>query len=312
MRALQIKTYGNNDVLEINEISKPSLRPNQLLIEINSASINAIDWKFRSGYLQAMGSVVLPVTLGSDFSGTVVEAGSEVTDFKAGDEVYGQAIIFNGGSGTMAEYVASNAENTALKPKSASHDIASALPLVGVSALQALEEIIKLQKDQKILIHGGAGGIGHIAIQLAKSLGAYVATTVRTEDVEFAKEMGADEVIDYTKEKFEERINDFDAVFDTVGGEIVEKSFQVLKRGGIIASMVGEPNKELAEKFEVKAVGVMTMTTTERLTKLAQVVDEGKIKVHVDKIFNFDQAKEAFEYQEKNHPKGKVVIKIKV
>lgn len=311
MKAVQINTYGGNEVLEIKDTPKPTLKEGQILVENYAASINAIDWKFRAGYLQEMAPVPLPVTLGGDFSGKVIEVGEGVSNFKVGDEVYGQAIILNGGSGSMAEFVAANGTNTSLKPKSVNFEDASALPLAGVSAVQGLEELTKLQKDQKILIHGGAGGVGHIAIQLAKSLGAFVATTVQTKDVEFAKSLGADEVIDYKTQKFEEMLHDFDAVFDTVGGETTEKSFQVLKKGGIIVSMLGQPNQELALKYEVAAIGQGTQTDTVNLNRLVELVDAGKIKVYVDKVFSMAQVQEAFAYQEETHPQGKVVLKIK-
>jgi len=313
MKSIQINKYGNNQVLEVNENTpQPTLKQGQILVDNYAASINAIDWKFRAGYLEKMAPVPLPATLGGDFAGKVSQLGEGVTEFTVGDEVYGQAIILNGGSGSMAEFVAANTANTALKPKLTSFEETSALPLAGVSALQALDEHIKLQKDQKILIHGGAGGIGHIAIQIAKSLGAYVATTVNAKDSEFVKSLGADEVIDYKTEKFEDVLKDFDAVFDTVGGETTNNSFKVLKKGGVIVSMLGQPNQELAKQYEVTAIGQGTQTDTTRLTSLAKLVDAGTIKVHVAKIFPVEQVREAFEYQEKNHPQGKVVIKIKV
>ncbi len=310
MKAIQINKYGGNEVLEIIDAPKPALKEGQILVENYAASINAIDWKFRTGYLQEMAPVPLPVTLGGDFAGKVVEIAEDITEFKVGDEVYGQAIILNGGSGSMAEFVVANCTNTALKPKSVNFEEASALPLVGVSALQALEENIKLQKNQKILIHGGAGGIGHIAIQLAKSIGAYVATTVQTKDVEFAKSLGADEVIDYKTQDFTDTLKDFDAVFDNAGGEASDKSFQVLKKGGVIVSMIGQPNQELAQKYGVTAIGMGTKTDTTHLNRLTELVDTGKLKVNIDKVFALSQAREAFVYQEEIHPQGKVVIKI--
>lgn len=312
MKAAQINSYGEPEVIQVSDNTpKPTLKSGQVLVENYAASINAIDWKFRAGYLLKMAPVPLPATLGGDFAGIVTEVGEDISDFKVGNQVYGQAIILNGGSGSIAEYVAANMANTSLKPKTASFEEASALPLAGVSAVQALEEHIKLQKDQKILIHGGAGGIGHIAIQLAKSVGAYVATTVKAEDMEFVKSLGADEAIDYTSQKFEELLKEYDAVFDTVGGETTDKSFQVLKKGGILVSMLGEPKQELSQKYEVTAIGQGTQTDTTRLTRLTELVDAGKIKVHIDKIFPLKQVQEAFTYQEKIHPKGKVVLQIK-
>lgn len=312
MKAVQINQYGGIDVLEVNEnVPKPTPSKNQVLVEVYSASINPIDWKIRAGYLKEMAPLSFPATLGGDFAGIILEIGEDVLDFKVGDEVYGSAISLNGGSGSFAQSLVSNTANLAHKPKVANFIEAAVLPLVGSSAVQALEEHIKLSSGQKILIHGGAGGIGHIAAQLAKALGAYVATTVSTEDIDFAKSLGADEVIDYQTKAFEDVLKDFDAVFDTVGGQISDKSFKVLKKGGIIVSMLGQPNPELAQEYAVTAIGQNTITNTQHLNRLAELVDSGKIKVHVDKIFPLEEAQEAFKHLEEGHPRGKVVLKIK-
>ena len=325
MKAVQINSYGGTEVLEVNEsVPKPTLKPGQVLVEVHAASLNPIDWKTRVGFLKAFAPLQFPATLGGDFAGVVMEVGPSADGFKigppasfnakhlrAGDEVYGSAIIFNGGTGAFAELTASNAANAAQKPKSVDFIQAAALPLVGTSAIQALEDTIKLQSQQKILIHGGAGGIGHIAVQLAKALGAYVATTVSGDDKAFVKSLGADEIIDYKKQKFEEILKDFDAVFDMVGGETTDKSFKVLKKSGVLVSMAGKPNEELAKKYGVTAIGQNTVTNTKLLEHLAELVDSGKIKVHVDKVFPLESVKEAFTYQEQSHPRGKVVINVK-
>lgn len=311
MKAVQINKYGGIDVLEINERAlKPSLKKDQVLVEVKAASINPIDWKIREGYLKEMAPLQFPVTMGGDFAGIVSEIIDGVSEFKIGDNVYGSAIVLNGGSGAFAELSCANIRNIALKPTSIDFIEVSALPLVGTSVIQAIEEHIKLQSGQKILIHGGAGGIGHIAIQLAKTLGAFVATTVSTEDIDFVKQLGADEVIDYKTQNFEKVLNNFDAVYDTVGGETTDKSITVLKTGGTLVSMLGQPKEELAQKYSVTAIGQNTQTNTARLTRLSELVDGGKIKINVDKIFPLDSVKEAFTYQEKVHPRGKVVLKI--
>lgn len=328
MKAAQINAYGTNDVLEINENApKPPLKQGQVLVEVHAASINPVDWKIRAGYMKDMMPLNFPATLGGDFAGIVTEAAIEVSEFKTGDEVFGSAIVLNGGSGSFAQFLAANVANIAHKPKTVNFEQAAGLPLVGASAVQALEDHIKLQSGQKILIHGGAGGIGHIAIQLAKALGAYVATTVSTEDVDFAKNLGADEVIDYKQrlrsnglktQNFEEILKDFDAVFDTVGGKTSDESFKVLKKGlpagrqgGVIVSMVGQPNEDLAKQYQVTAIGQGTNTNASHLRRVAELVDSGEIKVHVDKVFPLEQVKEAFKYQEEVHPRGKVVLRIK-
>lgn len=311
MKAIQINSYGTNDVLKINENApKPSPKNGQVLVEIFAASINPFDLKIRAGYLKDMMPLKFPTTLGGDFVGVVVEVDGVASDFNVGDKVYGSALIFNGGSGSFAEFCAANIANIALKPESVDFAQASALPLVGSSTVQALEEHIKLQGGQKILIHGGAGGIGHIAIQLAKSIGAFVATTVSTSDIGFVKQLGADQVIDYKSQNFEDILKDFDAVYDTVGGSVTEKSFSVLKKGGTLVSMLGLPNKELATKYGITPIGQNTQTNSKHLKRVAELVDSGKIKVNVDKIFSLEMIKEAANYQEA-HPRGKVVLKIK-
>lgn len=239
--------------MEVSDnVPKPSPSKNQVLVEVYAASLNPVDWKIWAGYFKEM-PVKFPMTLGGDFAGRVVKAGEGVNEFKVGDEIFGSAIILNGGSGAFAEMAAANTANITQKPRNIDFTKACALPLVGCSAVQALEEHIKLQSRQKILIHGGAGGIGHIAIQLAKALGAYVATTVSEDDMDFVKRIGTDQVIGYQNQAFEEILKDFDAVFDTVGGEVTDKSFKVVKRGGRLVSMLGQPNEELAQKFGVTA-----------------------------------------------------------
>lgn len=320
MKAVQINSYGGREVLEINEnVPKPIPAKGQVLVEVHAASINPIDWKIRAGYLKEMAPLSFPATLGGDFAGKVIEVGEGVSEFKVGDEVYGSAIVLSGGSGSFAQVLAANTTNTALKPKNIDFTQAAALPLVGSSVIQALEEHIKLKNGQKILITGAAGGIGHIAIQLAKALGAYVATTVNTENMDFVKSLGADEVIDYKQslrpnglqtKAFEDVLKDFDVVFDTVGGETSDRSFKVLKKGGIIVSMVGQPNLALAEKYGITAIGQNTKTNTEHLNHLAELVMSGKIKVHVDKVFPLEEAKDAFKHLEEGYLQGKVVFKI--
>jgi alcohol dehydrogenase len=314
MKSAQIKRYGGSEVVEINQSTPAPNDPSagKVLVRIKAAGVNPADWKVREGYFQQMMPLQFPSTLGMDFSGIVEKVGEGVSDFKYNDEVYGQASLIRGGSGAFAEMALANADTIAHKPKTLSHEEAAGLPLAGVSAWQALVETIGLSKDQKILIHGGAGGIGSIAIQFAKHLGAYVATTVSTNDKEFVKEeLGADEVIDYKTQNFEDALShDYDAVFDTVGGETYTRSFKVLKRGSIIVSMLEQPNQELMDRFEVKAISQFTQVNRERLTKLAQWVEQNNIRVNVDKTFPLDEAAKALDYQRDVHPRGKVVLQV--
>jgi alcohol dehydrogenase len=311
MKSVQIKKYGGSEVVEINQSApEPIVSPGKVLVIVKAAGVNPVDWKIREGYMQQMIQLQFPFTLGLDFSGVIKLVGEGVSAFKQGDEVYGQAAIITGGSGAFAEMALANSESVTLKPKSLSHAEAAALPLVGVSAWQALVENIGLSKDQKILIHGGAGGIGSIAIQLAKYLDAYVATTVNTNDKQFVQELGANQVIDYTAQDFEDILHDYDAVFDTIGGETYRRSFKVLKKGGIIVSVLEQPNSELMNQYGVKAIFEFTQVNRERLTKLAQWVDQNNIRVNVEKTFSLDEAGKALDYQKDVHPRGKVVLAV--
>lgn len=311
MKAAQVAKYGGPEVIEIMDIDKPVAKTNQVLVEVHAASLNPFDYKVCSGAYQKFIPLVLPYTPGGDFSGVIVELGDDVQNFKIGDEVFGTAQVAGGASGSLAEYAAANAAQVALRPKKASHSEVAASVLVGVSALQAINEHIKLKNGQKILIHGGAGGIGHMAIQYAKHLGVYVATTVRGADADFVKGLGADQIIDYQKQNFEEVIKGYDAVFDTVGGEQYTKSFQVLKAGGILVSMVQQPDKELSNRYDVKAIYQNSDTNNQTLQKLGGLIDKGILKAHIDKEFPLTQTVEAFKHLEAGHPRGKIVIKIK-
>ncbi len=315
MKSAQIKTYGDSEVVEINQ-GGPSLNDppeGKVLVTVKAAGVNPADWKVREGFFKQMAPIQFPAILGMDFSGVIEKVGGGVpsSDLKQGDEVYGQAGVLMGGSGAFAEMALAKANTITHKPRTLNHEQAAGLPLVGISAWQALVETIGLTKGQKILIHGGAGGIGSIAIQLAKHLGAYVATTVSTNDKQFVKEeLGVDEAIDYKTQTFEDILpHDYDAVFDTVGGETFTRSFKVLKRGGgIIVSMLEQPDQGLMDQFGVKAVYQFTQVNRERLTRLAEWVDQNNIRVNVERTFPLDEARAALDYQRDVHPRGKIVL----
>jgi alcohol dehydrogenase len=309
-KAARIHEYGGPEVVQVEDLSLADPQPGEILIRVQAAGVNPIDWKIRSGYMQKVIPLTLPFTLGVDFSGVVESAGDGVADLKVGDEVYGQAGVVNKGSGSFEEYCVAKAKTVAAKPRGLSDVETGALPLVGVSAVQALTEGLSLSKGQSILIHGGAGGIGSLAIQLARHLGAHVATTASSNDIDYVKELGAEQVIDYKNQKFEDVLSDLDAVYDTVGGDTYRRSFKVLKRGGRLVSMVERPDQGLIEEFGVGATFQSTQVNTERLTKLAEFVELGALKVHVDATFPLDETAEALRYLEKESPRGKVVIKV--
>ncbi len=310
MNAAQLKRYGGSDAVELSETAQPLLSAGQLLVKVHAAGVNPIDWKIREGYLQQMMPLHLPATLGGDFSGVVVEAGKDAAGFRKGDEVYGQASVLGGGSGSFAEFASAAATTVAQKPKRLSHIEAAALPLAGVSAWQAITDHLQLAKGQRILIHGGAGGIGTFAVQIAKWRGAYVAATVDARDAQYVQGLGADEVIDYRLQQFDEILHGYDAVLDLVGGETYARSFSVLKKGGTIVSLLEQPNAELMKRSGVNAIGQFTQVSTERLVRLADLADRQAINVHVDKVFSLSQAGEALAYLQAGHSRGKVVLRV--
>lgn len=310
MKAAQLKEYGGKDSVIINPNTPiPGIVPETVRVKVIVAGLNPFQWKLREGQAKSYLPLKLPATLGTDFAGTIEEVAGDVSDFKPGDDVYGQSSLMQGGA--LAEFAIAKKDAIAPKPEKLSFAEAAALPLVGCSAWEALSETIQLNSGQSVLIHGGAGGIGSIAIQLAKHLGAYVVTTVSSDDIQYAKSLGVDEVIDYKSEDFEDKVSNMDAVFDTVGGEVYKKSFEVLKPGGIIVSMLEQPNKELEEKYQVKAVYESAKVTRERLEKLTELVDQGILTIHIDKTFPLSEAPEALEYQKTGHPRGKVVVDVK-
>ena len=251
MKAMVIDRYGKNVPLRQAEAAIPKVGEKDILVEIFAASINPIDFKIRDGKVKMLLTYEMPLILGNDFSGKVVQVGSEVRKFQIGDEVYGRPR--KNRIGTFAEYLSIHEDDVAHKPENISFEEAASLPLVGLTTWQAFYEELKLERGQKILIHAGAGGVGTFAIQLAKEMGAYVATTASTRGYSLVKSLGADEIINYQEANFEELLENYDAVFDTLGGKSLEKSFKILKPRGKIVSVSGLPDREFAHE---KSFGV--------------------------------------------------------
>jgi len=310
MKAAQIKDYGGEEAVTVNEVPKPVAGEGYVLVAVRAAGANPFDYKVRDGSYKDYFPVPLPAVLGGDVAGTVAEIGKGVSGFTVGQEVYGMAGAA-GGQGSFSEFTPVKDEQLAAKPASVDFVTAAALPLAGVSAYQALVDHMGLKAGQKILIHGGAGGIGSLAIQIAKNLGVYVATTADAPDIDYVKSLGADEAIDYKTQDFAKELKDYDAVFDTVGGETNTSSYTVLKAGGTLVSMVEAPDEALVKRHNVNYVQQSSQATSERLTKIAELVDAGKLKVNVDKTFPLAEAAAALEYLKTGHPRGKVVIQVK-
>ncbi|MEH7266501.1 NADP-dependent oxidoreductase, partial [Priestia megaterium] len=319
MRAMVIDRYGKVP-MHLAEMPTPEIGEYEVLAEIHAASINPIDFKIRDGKVKLLVKYKMPLILGNDFSGVVAKVGAKVTRFKAGDEIYARPRKSK--IGTFAEYIAIHEDDIALKPKNLSFEEAASIPLVGLTSYQALTDILQLKKGQKILIQAGAGGVGTFAIQLAKLMGATVATTASEAGANLVKSLGADEIINYKTEKFEEILKNYDAVFDTLGDEILEKSFGIIKDGGKLVSVSGLPNarfgKEygsgffktllfsaashkltgLEKKHNVQYTFLFMKPSGEQLRIIANFIETGKIKPIIDKVFSFKDAQKAMEYAE--------------
>lgn len=310
VKAARIHNYDGAKAVRVEDTTVPEPESGELLIRVHAAGVNSLDWKICAGYLQQIKLLQLPFTLGGDFSGVIQAVGKDVAGCKVGDEVYGQASVYNRGSGSFAEFCLARAGAVALKPRSVSHLEACGLPTAGVGALQALKESLGLSAGQKILINGGPSNIGSISIQLAKHFGAHVVTTASAADIPYLKGLGADEVIDYRGRKFEEVIIGFDAAVDTVGRDTYAQPFRALKRGVRLSSMLPYPGAEATNDFWLEAFALSTRVTTKRLEKLAELVDEGALNVRVDKTFPLDHAGIVFHHLATRPTVCKAVLKM--
>ena len=311
MKAIVIDSYGGKEQLKEREVEKPAITDNQVLVEIHATSINPIDWKLREGYLKEMLPWEFPIILGWDAAGIIAEVGKDVKHFKVGDRVFARPATTR--QGTYAEYVPVDEDLLAHMPESMTFEEGAAIPLTGLTAYQCLVDFAEVKKGDKVLIHAGAGGVGSMAIQIANSIGAYVATTASDKNDKLVKSLGANQVINYREEDFSELLEDFDAVLDTMGGEVLDKSFKVLKKGGKLISIAGQPSAEKAEQHEVKASDYWLEPSGEQLKKLANLYVSGELKPTIGEVFAFTEQglQDAHELSESHHARGKIIIKIK-
>ncbi|MDB5007101.1 MAG: NADPH:quinone reductase [Mucilaginibacter sp.] len=308
MKAIRIHEFGGPEVMKLDEVPVPRPGANEVLIRVYASSVNPVDWKIRDGIRKNAFPGKLPLTMGWDVSGVIMETGSKVKNLKNGDEVYSRPDPTK--NGAFAEYIVVMADQVALKPISIDHVSAAAVPLAGLTAWQGLFTHGQLQQGQKVLIHAASGGVGTFAVQLAKWKGAYVIGTCSKENMEFVRSLGADEVIDYKNEKFEDRVSNIDLVFDTMGGETQEHSLKVLKNGGKLITTVKPENQEAAKKKNILLEGYTAQSYPADLQQLAQLIDEGKLKPVIAKVMNFEEAAEAEEISKKGHVRGKIVLEV--
>ena len=333
MKAFIVDRYGKNDGVRFGEMPEPELRDADVLVRVHAAGVNVLDSKIRDGEFKLILPYRLPLILGNDVAGVVIRVGPNVRRFKLGDEVYARP--HKDRIGAFAEFISMNEDDVAIKPKELTMEEAASIPLVGLTAWQALIERANLKRGQKVLIHAGSGGVGTFAIQLAKHLGATVATTTSTANVDLVKSLGADIVIDYRKDDFEKVLRDCDVVLNSLGKDTLEKSLRVLKPGGKLISITGPPDpdfaKELgsgwmlrqamrllsygirrkAKRHRVSYSFLFMRANGDQLREITSLIDSGIIRPIVDRVFPFESVKEALAYLDTGRAKGKVVVKVR-
>ena len=334
MKAFILKKYGKNEALHLNEVAEPAVKENDVLIQIHAAGVNQLDSLIKNGEFKAFLPYKTPFVLGHDVAGTVFKVGSGVKQFKIGDEVYSRPRDHR--IGTFAEYVSIREDDVALKPKNLSMEEAASIPLVGLTVWQALVEMADVKKGEKVLIQAGSGGVGSLAIQLAKHLGATVATTTSGDNIEWVKNLGADIIIDYKKEDFASILKEYDVVLHSnKDPKILESALRILKSGGKLVSLTGPATPEFAEELGLpwyfKLVMYFLSFKTKRLAKKLQVhfsflfmrasgtqlreitalIESGAMHPVIDRVFPFASTNEALAYIEQGRTRGKVVIKVK-
>jgi len=332
MKAFLIDRYGKQETGRIGDMPEPDLRDDDVLIQVRAASINPLDSKIKSGEFKLILPYRFPLILGNDVSGTVVRVGARVSQFKPGDDVYARPD--DDRIGTFAEFIAIKASSVALKPTNIGMVEAASLPLVALTAWQVLVETAKLKKGQKVLIHAGSGGVGTIAIQLAKHLGAFVATTTSTSNIPLVKSLGADVVIDYRQQDFAAVLRDYDVVLSSLGSDVLHKSLQVLKPGGHLISVSGPPTpafaaargltwplsqvlrllsygvRRKAKQKNIEYSFVFMRADGAQLQAITTLVEAGAIRPVVDQVFAFEDILQALAYSESGRAKGKIVVQM--
>jgi NADPH:quinone reductase-like Zn-dependent oxidoreductase len=309
MKAAYIEKFGGPEVLQYGDLPDPVAGPDEILIDVAAATINAADWKFRGGEYARHANVKFPQIPGRDFSGVVAGVGADVRDLKVGDAVFG--VIAAGREGTYCEKIAVAAAIVGKKPERLSHVDAAALALTGLTAIDTLENTLKLHRGETILIQGGAGGVAGFAIQLAKHLGARVITTTSAANVEYVRGLGADQVIDYNAQDFTKVVKDCDAVFDTVGGEVAQKSFAALKPGGRAAFIASGAQAPQPSRTDVTALRPPVPRSRAAMQRVAELYLSGAVRPPEIKLYRLSQAAEAHRLSESRHFRGKLVFQMR-
>jgi len=304
MKAATISDYAKD--IEITEIAEPKLLPDSVLIVVHAASLNPIDYLLQSGAMKDVIPLTFPHVMGFDVSGVITAVGGDVTEFEVGDPVFARARQED--AGAIAETARVRASDLALKPDSMTHIEAASIPLAGLTAWQALITHGKLQKGNKVLIHAGSGGVGTLAIQIAKHFGAHVATTCGARNADLMRQLGADVVIDYKSQRFEDEISDYDLVLDALGGDTLNRSFKVLKEGGTLVSIKGQDTENLAQRHDVRFEWFFMEPDGDMLAQLGQLIEENYVKPVIDSTYHMAQTSKAYAALKDGHAVGKIVV----
>jgi len=308
MNAVRIHQYGGPEVLRYEGAPFPRAGTGEVLIKVHAAAVNPIDWKVRAGFAKDRLKYKMPFIPGWDLSGVVEAVGAGASRFRVGDEVYSRPDIAR--DGAYAQYIAVRETEVALKPASVDHLHAAAVPLAALTAWQALSNAAKLSAGQSVLIHGAAGGVGSFAVQFAKLKGARVIGTASKKNHEFLRSLGADETVDYNTTKFEDVVHDVDAVLDTITGETADRSYQVIKKGGVYVSILMPPSEQKAAARGIRAAHTFVQANPEQLADIAKLIDSGKLKVIIEKVFPLAEARAAQELNAQGHTRGKIVLRV--
>ncbi len=306
MKAIRIHSYGGPEVLQYEDVPRPVLNDDDVLIRVHASGVNPVDWKIRDGFFKEM--ITLPLIPGWDVAGVIEEIGPEVIGWEVGDKVYSRPEIFRNGS--YAEYIAVKSSEVALMPESIDYIHAASVPLAGLTAWQSLFDLAHLKAGQKILIHAAAGGVGHFAVQFAKWVGAHVIGTASAYNHEFLKSIGAHETIDYNETAFDEAVQDVDVVFDNMGGEVWQRSWKVLKKGGIMVSTLGGSDGGGMDALNKLSAHVFVQPDARQLGEIAVLIDNGYVRPEIAKIFPLHEAEKAHLENEGGHTRGKIVLDV--
>ena len=305
MKAVQVRQWGGFDAANIEDVERPQPAAGEVLIRMKATSINPVDWAIREGYLQEY--VSLPYMLGSDVSGDIEALGEGVKGLEVGTAIYGMKGIKGG---AFAEYTTMTPNELAPKPKTLDYKEAAAVPHAALTAWQTLNDIAHLTKGQRVLIHAAAGGVGHYAVQFAKLIGAYVIGTASAKNEDFVRGLGADEFVDYTSTPFESVVKDVDMVFDTVGYDTTVRSYQVVKPGGMLVSIVNPPDTEALKKYNIHGTMYGAHPDSTQLAEISRLIDAGQVKPSISQVMQFEQIQEALQLSQGRHVRGKLVISL--